>query len=551
MNSAGIALRRAEWQPILFGAPNRADLAGCVADWPLSAMRIRVHRNHGFEAVSSATRAYGAWNGLDFEWRIGGYDDSLTFAVDEEAAVDVIWYDTTRLRCASDEAGEWLGERMRALRAQTTNPIVLLAWPLPALVRARLLDDRTPGLYVPDLSPLAETLGRQWIDARAQSISGTRLGNRACLHIARELACCWIPAAALPPRKVVAVDLDGTLYHGVLAEDGPGDLTLTDGHRNLHTHLAALREAGMLLALVSRNERVDVENLFRQRSDFPLRLTDFAAIDVSWNDKPDALRQIAATLGIGDESIVFVDDNAGELAAVASSLAVQTVHAGIDGNDTLGALRHVAGVFRWHRSEEDRMRNADLASMRERAAIADSVVSPDDYWRSLDVRLDYLVGPRPHVARLAELCAKTNQFNLALRRMNDAEIARRLDDDPSSVVAVRLGDRLSDSGIVAAVIGRHRGSALHIDELCVSCRALGRRIEDSMLTRAFVVIAGNRSPTSVVFALQRGPRNAPAREWLARYASARLDDGATSLEIPFAVVSGRAISSAIRMELAE
>ena len=169
-------------------------------------------------------------------------------------------------------------------------------------------------------------------------------------------------------------------------------------------------------------------------------------------------------------------------------------------------------------------------------------MSPDDYLRSLEVRLDYFVGPRQHLPRIAELSARTNQFNLSLRRIeNEAEIARRLDDHPSNVVAIRLADRLSDSGIVGVLVGFHSADALHVDELCVSCRALGRRLEDSMLTKALLVMAGNRLPEKIVFALRKGPRNAPARQWLARYAGAELGDGAAALEMPFSAVSGRTI----------
>lgn len=551
MRSAGIALRRAEWQSVLFGTPNRADLAACVPEWELRSVRVRVHRNHGFEAVSSATPAYAAWNGLAFEWAIGAYDDSLTFDISGEADVDVVWLDTARTHGAEEGIGVWLGTRLTALRSLTTNPIVVLAWPLSEGDRDQLNSAAVPATYVADLAPLADSLGSRWLDARAESISGTRFANQACLRVARELACCWLPAASLPPRKAIAVDLDGTLFRGVLAEDGPSAVELARGHHALQARLAEFREAGILLALISRNELADVEDLFRSRTDFPLRLSDFSALEICWDDKANGLRRIATALRIGEDSIVLVDDNPGELAAVASSLPVFTVHAKSDGHQTVAALEHVSGVFRWHRSAEDRLRAEDLLASRERCVVSESAVSPDDYLRSLEVRLDYFVGPRQHLPRIAELSARTNQFNLSLRRMNEAEIARRLDDHPSNVVAIRLADRLSDSGIVGVVVGFHSADALHVDELCVSCRALGRRLEDSMLTKALLVMAGNRSPEKIVFALRKGPRNAPARQWLARYAGAELSDGAAALEMPFSAVSGRTISSAIRTEVVQ
>jgi len=183
---------------VLFGAPNRADLAACVPAWPLRALRVRVHRNHGFEAVSSATRAYAAWNGLDFEWLIGGYDDSLSFDVASDADIEIVWLDTTRLQGLA-EVGivDWLIGRLRTLRSQTVRPILVLAWPLSDSDRTRLDEAMIPDTHVAAVSTLAAALGERWIDARAAALSGTRLGNHACLMIARELACFDLPIASL------------------------------------------------------------------------------------------------------------------------------------------------------------------------------------------------------------------------------------------------------------------------------------------------------------------------------------------------------------------
>ena len=407
MHGAGFALSRAEWQPLLFNALNRADITACVPTWPLRRLRARVHRNHGFEAVSSGTAAYAAWNGLAFEWLIGGYDDTLSFDLHGEADVEIIWLDTSRIGVLGEEGiGPWLIGRLRALRAQTTRPLVVLAWPLDDDDRDRLNAVAIPGTHIVDLAPIAASRGSRWLDPRLASVSGTRLGNQACLRIARELACCWLPAATLPPRKAIAVDLDGTLYSGALGEEGPTGIELTPGHREFQHRLAGLREEGMLLALVSRNERADVEALFAQRTDFPLRLSDFSAIEVSWDDKSHAIGRIADRLRIGTDAIIFIDDNPGELAGVGATLPVFTVHATTDPMLTIAALEHVSGLFRWRGSFEDQLRAVDLRASEERASLALSASSADEYLRSLQVRLEYFVGPREQLARCTKLSAK-------------------------------------------------------------------------------------------------------------------------------------------------
>jgi FkbH-like protein len=544
------ALERAEWQPILFNAPNRADLSDCVAQWACQTIRVRVHRNHGFEPVSSGTIAYAAWNGLALDWIIGGYDDSLTFDLQSDAEIEVVWLDSGRLRAfAGNDLTTWLVARLRALRSLTDNPILALVWPLDPAERAIVSNAAIPATYVPDLESLAATLGNGWLDPRSEAISGTRLSNRACLHVARELACCWLPAAVVPPLKAIAVDLDGTLYGGVLGEDGPAGVMLTPGHSALQGYLGRLRAEGMLLALVSRNEIHDVENLFACRTDFPLCLEDFSAVDVSWGDKAAALERIAAKLRIGADAVVFVDDNPGELVDVASSSAVFTVHARPNGAETESALAHVAGIFRWHESAEDGVRAADLRAFQTRDALARPAISSEEYLRELQVKLGYFVGTRRHIPRMAELVQKTNQFNLSLRRMKEAEIARRLEERQSNVVAIRLADRLSDSGIVGVLIGSRDGDILRVEEVCVSCRALGRRLEDSMLTQALLLLSGERPPRTVAFDVHKGPRNEPARQWLSSYAKADIADDTDRVEMSFAAIEAKPRSSAIRTEV--
>ena len=550
MNWGGWALERAEWQPTLFGVPNRADLAAFVPHWPCRTIRVCVHRNHGFEAVSSAIGPYAAWNNLAFEWSLSAYDDTLTFDLRSDSELELIWLDAGRLESMAPGAlGPWLVGRLRALRSMTSNPIVAAIWPLAETDRELIAVAAIPGTRVVNLDSFAARLGNRWLDSRTESISGTRLSNRACLELARELACRWLPAAIAPPRKAIAVDLDGTLYRGVLGEDGPRGVVLTPAHRRLQENLAKRRDEGILLALVSRNDLRDVKELFASRAEFPLRFDDFSAIDVSWDDRSVALRRIAERLRIALDAVVFIDDNAGELAAAASSLPVFTVHARSDAAQTDAALEHVAGLFRWRETAEDRLRASDLRASTLRDTQSRDAPSDEAYLRSLQVRLGYHVGQRQHLGRIADLVAKTNQFNLSLRRMNEAQIARKLDERPSNVVAIELADRLSDSGIVAAVVGSRRGERVHVEEVCVSCRALGRRLEDSMLTQALLLLTGDHASRDVVFDLRKGPRNDPARQWLARYANTAIDGDTESVEMRFDAIAAKTISPALRIEI--
>ncbi len=553
-DSAARAIARAEWQPLLFDRLHRAELSALRAPWPSRKVRARVHRNHAFEPVASATPPFAAWNGLTVDWVIGPYDDTFTFDWTEGAFdAEILWIDAARLDglAGDDVWAAWLIDRVGALRAQTSAPILILAWPLSPAVRARVGAAGIHAMYLADLETIAHRLNEHWTDARTADLSGTRLSNRSCLEVARELACSWLPATVGVPIKAIALDLDGTLYDGVLGEDGEQSVVLTPGHEGLQAYLVELHQRGIFLALVSRNELADIERMFDRRRDFPLRLGHFSSIEASWGDKASALERVAAQLRIGADAMIFVDDNPGELAAAASRSPAVTVHARPDGAQTVEALRHVAGVFRWGTSAEDLLRTADLNAAAVRTSLMRDEPSPESYLRSLGIQLEFYVGAMDLVPRMAELSRKTNQFNLSLRRLNEAEIAQRIAERSANVVAVRLRDRLSDSGIIAVVVGTPMHPDMRVELLAVSCRALGRRLEDTMLSRALLLLAGDEQPAKLSFEIAKGPRNSPALDWITRFAGLAAPSDGGRIEVEYARVRAMVTSRAVEIVVHE
>jgi FkbH-like protein len=258
--------------------------------------------------------------------------------------------------------------------------------------------------------------------------------------------------------------------------------------------------------------------LFSTRKDFPLRWEHFSAAAISWQAKAGGIRQVANKLRIGLDAILFVDDNPGELAAVAAELpTVSTLHAATDATLTHRALEFYPGLWAWERTPTDAIRAADLEAETERARLASDVADPMDYLRSLQVKLRIGITPRAHLARLHELSQKTNQFNLNLERLSEVELATLLDAPDHRVAVIGLQDRLSDSGLIGLLIGRLEGDVLCIRELAISCRALGRRLEDLMIAEAVRAVRAELPATRVQFCHRIGPRNAPARDWLARW----------------------------------
>jgi FkbH-like protein len=522
-NPVEFALFRAQWEPVLFAErPSRLELLKLKAPWALTPLLIRVHRNHSFEHVAAASAPGFAWWGCEAGFLYSDYDDSLSFAFadDKRVQLELLWLDLQRYqgRFGSVELGSWLEGRLTALRAHVSTPIVLatVGEDEELHMRLRQIARGLPGTRVADLRALMAGLGIKFFDERAAKFSGTRLSDAASVLVARELACRWAPAMLRPRLKAVALDLDHTLYAGVLGEDGD-QVRLTPAHAALQQFLVGLRDQGVFLALVSRNEEADVRQLFQKRPDFPLRWEHFSATAVSWAGKAQGIQRVAQTLRIGLDAILFVDDNPGELASVVSELpGIATAHAQPDAAATQRLLEYYPRLWSWERTATDALRATDLAAETERSRLAAQTVDPREYLRCLQVRLLLELNPRQQLTRLHELSQKTNQFNLNLSRFSEVDIAQMLDAPDHRMVLIHLSDRLSDSGPIGLLVARRQGDTLAILELAISCRALGRGLEDLMVAEAVRAIQVELPAARIEFLHRTGPRNGPAREWLVK-----------------------------------
>lgn len=510
-------------QAVLFAArPSRLALQQLELDVnALRVVNINVWRNHAIEPVIVSTLPYLACARCLVDFHLSDYDDTLMFSGRQPADLELLWLDSSRYLDHS-RFGDWLDwliGRIKVLRTANPAPIIVATWLHNAGQWAQLqaLTDPVPAIYLADLDAVCHEAGVLLTDQRSAAMAGTPVSNAAQPLLARKLACHWIPATIFPPIKVVALDLDNTLHAGVLGEDGIQGVQLTPAHQAFQHFIKSLQQRGMFIALVSRNEPIDVEALFAQRDDYPLRWDDFSVTEISWGDKAAAINRIAKVLRVAADSILFVDDNPGELAGLAAQLPqVHTVYASPDADQTQRAIEYYPGLWRWKVEADDTKRVQDMKANAEREKLLTEMTDPSDYFRSLQVTLIFRHDPLDQLSRLADLCSKTNQFNLAIRRFNQAEISDRLGRSDAGVASVQMKDRFSDSGVIAAIVGGRDGERLVIEELCISCRAMGRQLEDALILAAIRDMPVFAGCSEVVFRVQHGPRNQPALDWLSR-----------------------------------
>ena len=288
-------------------------------------------------------------------------------------------------------------------------------------------------------------------------------------------------------KKCLVLDLDNTLWGGVIGDDGLDGIVLGEGSAAGEAHLALqryakqLKERGVILAVCSKNDVKIAEAAFRDHPEMALRRSDFAAFQANWDDKAQNLKAIAKQLNIGLDSLVFVDDNPIERARVRQSLPMVAVPEMPEDPALYVRCLAEAGYFEAVAfTAEDRVRAEAYAANAEREALLGSAESMDDFLRGLNMTAVY--GPFTAVdhARIVQLINKTNQFNTTTRRYAGDEITRIMEDPDAMTLQFRLLDRVGDNGLVSTMILRPTeddDEALEIENWVMSCRVFGRELE--------------------------------------------------------------------------
>jgi len=394
------------------------------------------------------------------------------------------------------------------LDSSSTVPLRALRQDVEASFSARLAASPSPATLF-DLCGIQSALGVQTaFDAPKWLLYHQPFGVDMWFGLGSSLGQS-IAALSGPQPKVLALDCDNTLWGGIIGEDGIGGIEIGQSFpgsafREFQLMAQRLKQQGVLLAIVSKNNAGDVDEVFDNHDGMVLRSEDVAAWRVNWEPKPDNLISIADELNLGLDSFVFVDDSDHEIAAVRAQLPeVACLQVPEDPAD-FPALIADSGLFRFRRtSDEDRQRTAMMLEAKQRATATQSM-SKQDFLASLDLQVDIFAAGQEHIGRVAQLTNKTNQFNLTTIRRTDADIAKLVDATDRHVLALRVSDRFGDYGLVGVAILAEGDAVWEIDTLLMSCRVLGRGVETAMISflmgfaseRGAESIIGRYSPTA-------------------------------------------------------
>jgi FkbH-like protein len=357
-------------------------------------------------------------------------------------------------------------------------------------------------------------------------------------------------------RKVLVLDLDNTLWGGVVGEEGPLGVRLgapdADGeaHQDLQRAARELKDRGIVLGVCSKNNDADAREPFTRNPEMVLKLEDVAVFRANWQDKATNLREMAAALELGTDSLVFLDDNPAERAWVRQQMPeVSVPEVGSDPTTYAATLARAHVFDALTLSEEDRLRAADYAANAQRSELQRSSGTMEDFIRNLQMTATIAEFNAPSMARVAQLVNKSNQFNLTTRRYTEEQLRRFREDTAGHVTrSFRLKDRFADNGLIGVMIGVvHADRAeLVIDSWLMSCRVLGRRVEE-LMAGEMVDVARARGLARVTGTYIPTAKNALVKDLYARlgFTLERTDEATGATHWSFAVSAGASLGNTL------
>jgi FkbH-like protein len=339
-----------------------------------------------------------------------------------------------------------------------------------------------------DVAQLAETVGlANWHDPTLWNIGKLPFASQY-IPLYVDHVCRLVATLRGKSRRCLVLDLDNTLWGGVIGDDGIEGILIGQGDATGEAHLEVqrtaltLRDRGIVLAVSSKNNDDVARKPFKEHPEMLLKEDHLAVFQANWSDKASNITAIAEELALGLESFVFLDDNPAERNIVRQTLPQVAVPELPADPAYYARVLLASGYFEAVAlSDEDRKRAAMYQDNARRVALQKNVADIGSYLLSLDMVMTVQPFDEVGRARIAQLISKSNQFNLTTRRYTEIEVAEAERDPDCMTLQIRLADTFGDNGMICVIICRRSGRDWHIDTWLMSCRVLGRRVEEATL----------------------------------------------------------------------
>ncbi len=344
-----------------------------------------------------------------------------------------------------------------------------------------------PRCFIYDFQSRLSQLGRQsLIDQRLYYIGDIKLAFHSVSDITKDYLG-YIKAHMSLSRKCLVLDLDHTLWGGILGEDGLEGIHLGPTPQGrpfweVQKYILSLFNRGIILAINSKNDKEEVLKVFEKHPSMILKEHHFVSMQINWDDKISNMKFIAREINIGLEALVYVDDDKFNREMVTKALPqVRVVDLPEDPAYYLQTLQELDDFSVLQITREDQVRGKMYAQNQQRRDFEKTAANLTEYLTALQMKVTMIPPSEFSIPRMSQLTLKTNQWNMTTRRYQEEDILKMANDSSYLIQAIQVEDKFGDNGLVGLIIIRKTKQAWHIDTCLLSCRVIGRRLEEALI----------------------------------------------------------------------
>ena len=343
-------------------------------------------------------------------------------------------------------------------------------------------------VYIFDLAEKIADIGRNNFYSNKMLYLGSMPYSKTGIQaICEEITLC-LNSIFCERKKIVVLDLDNTLWGGVIGEDGADGILLSnhkEGKRyyDFQYQFKRMKERGVLLAIASKNNEEDVQPVF-EKSDMILKNQDFVAKKINWNTKSSNIKEIESDLNITEGGFIFIDDNPVERNIVKGECSSVMVPEFPEDTTTLLEFAedlYIANLRLPRLLNEDKKKTEMYFSAAKRGVIKKISANLEDYISTLEINVDIHKAQPNELARVAQLCNKTNQFNLTTKRYSESDVQQIYKQSDTDIFVTYVNDKYGDDGLTSVLIIKKGENDIIIDTFLMSCRVMGRKIENAII----------------------------------------------------------------------
>ena len=478
--------------------------------------KINVWRNHQFELCSKLLKIFLNNLGISCKLNLSAYDNSFALNNFKKSDLEIIWLDPFFAKKIKNKLN-WIKNLFKRISNKTKNKIIFCSWFNASFdKKLKLLFNKFNNIHYFNLRIEAKKKKFKLLNSsHAQKIQyATPIRLESLTYISRLLAFDYISALANINIKAIFFDLDNTLHEGVLAEDGITNLKLNKNHKKLHEMIIQLKKNGFFILLVTKNDKEDVLKLLNSNF-YKLKKKHFTFIEANWLPKSNNIKKIIKNLNIHESNCLFIDDNISELTEVLKKLTyINILLSDPIGEKTYENLKNYYGLKKFYKTKEDNLRSNDIIFNSRRKTLIHSNKNDNNYFKSLKTEIKIFKNNINQIKRLFDLSNKTNQFNTNFLRLNIQQLREMIRNKNYDVLSVSLKDKYSDSGIIMLIIIEKIINDAHIIEIAMSCRAMGRKLENTIIFSALSKSKIFAEAKNCFLYYKSGPRNQPTTNWL-------------------------------------